>query len=114
MHVRINIDNLGLMTMKEKIKERKQRQETSALIAMLEPLYSKMDEVMQLLRNDRGRVLPKYYRNDDLKKIFGLSSNTIVKYRRTGILPFTMMGEIFLYDAAKVDKILKENSDGGR
>ena len=100
------------MTMKEKIKERKQERQTSALRAMLEPLYSKMDEVMQLLRNDRGRVLPKYYRNEDLKKIFGLSSNTIVKYRRTGILPFTMMGEIFLYDAAKIDKILRENSDG--
>lgn len=100
--------------MKEKIKETKQEQQTSALMAMLDPLYKLMEEILQLLRNDRGRALPKYYRNEDLKKIFGLSGNTIVKYRRTGILPFTMMGDIFLYDAAKIDKILRENSDGGR
>lgn len=102
------------MTMKEKINASKQGWQASAFTAMLEPLYNKMEEVVQLLSNDRARTLPRYYRNEDLKKIFGLSSNTIVKYRRTGILPFTMMGDIFLYDAAKIDKILRENSDGGR
>lgn len=55
-------------------------------------------------------MIPVYYRNEDLKKIFGLSSNTIIKYRQTGILPFTKLGDIFLYDAAKIDKILDENN----
>ena len=51
----------------------------------------------------------KYYRNEDLKKIFGLSNNTIIKYRLTGILPFTKLGDIFLYETSKIEKILKKN-----
>lgn len=58
----------------------------------------------------QGKVLrPEYYRNEDLKKMFGLSNNTIIKYRQTGILPYTKLGDIFLYDSGKVDKILRSN-----
>ena len=58
----------------------------------------------------QGKVLrPEYYRNEDLKKMFGLSNNTIIKYRQTGILPYTKLGDIFLYDSSKIDKILKSN-----
>lgn len=57
-----------------------------------------------------GKVLrPEYYRNEDLKKMFGLSNNTIIKYRQTGILPYTKLGDIFLYDSGKIDKILRSN-----
>ncbi len=79
---------------------------------VLSPLYSKIDEIDSKIGTPRKSNLPKYYRNEDLKKIFGLSSNTIVKYRQTGILPFTKMGDIFLYDAAKIEKSLKENANG--
>lgn len=58
----------------------------------------------------QGKVLrPEYYRNEDLKKMFGLSNNTIIKYRQTGILPYTKLGDIFLYDSGKIDKILRSN-----
>lgn len=58
----------------------------------------------------QGKVLrPEYYRNEDLKKMFGLSNNTIIKYRQTGILPYTKLGDIFLYDSSKIDKILRSN-----
>lgn len=58
----------------------------------------------------QGKVLrPEYYRNEDLKKMFGLSNNTIIKYRQTGILPYTKLGDIFLYDSGQIDIILRSN-----
>jgi hypothetical protein len=38
-----------------------------------------------------------------------LSNNTIIKYRQTGILPFTKLGDIYLYESTKIKKILSEN-----
>ncbi|WET03913.1 helix-turn-helix domain-containing protein [Flavobacterium sp. YJ01] len=62
------------------------------------------------LKISQGKTLrPEYYRNEDLKKMFGLSNNTIIKYRQTGILPYTKLGDIFLYDSSKIDKILRSN-----
>lgn len=79
---------------------------------MLEPLYSRLEEIDSKIGQQGGVSQPKYYRNEDLKKIFGLSSNTIVKYRQQGLLPFTKLGEIFLYEASKIEKLLKDRADG--
>lgn len=76
---------------------------------LLEPLYAKL-ETIDLKLKGQQRVMPKkFYRNEDLKKIFGLSNNTIIKYRQTGVLPYTKLGDIFLYDAVRIDEILKNN-----
>ncbi|WP_166919643.1 MerR family transcriptional regulator [Flavobacterium poyangense] len=76
------------------------------LFAILE---AKLDVIDSKLKQNHRRTLTKYYRNEDLKNMFGLSSNTIVKYRLTGILPYTKLGDIFLYEATKIDKILRDN-----
>jgi hypothetical protein len=76
---------------------------------LIEPVLARMETIDSKIT--QGKVLrPEYYRNEDLKKMFGLSNNTIIKYRQTGILPFTKLGDIFLYDATKIDKILHENN----
>lgn len=80
--------------------------------SLLDPLYCTLEKIDLKINLARCRSLPKYYRNEDLKKMFGLSSNTIVKYRQEGQLPFTKLGDIFLYDAAKIEKILKDRADG--
>lgn len=108
------IYNINSRVMKEEIKRKKQKRLFDALNMILDPLYCKMEEIIMSIRKGELRGQLKYYRNEDLKKIFGLSSNTIAKYRQTGILPFTKMGDIFLYDSAKIEKILKENSVGKR
>lgn len=79
-----------------------------ALKVLLGPLYTKLEIIDTLLKKD-GIKTKKYYRNEDLKTLFGLSNNTIVKYRQNGILPFTKLGDIFLYDAIKIDRILTQN-----
>ena len=81
----------------------------TVLKKMLEPLYAKLETIDFKLKGQQGVAPKKFYRNEDLKKIFGLSNNTIIKYRQKGILPYTKLGDIFLYDATKIDEILKDN-----
>lgn len=81
----------------------------AAIKKLLEPLYAKLDTIDLKIKGQQAKTQKKFYRNEDLKKIFGLSNNTIIKYRQTGILPFTKLGDIYLYDVGKIDEILKSN-----
>jgi len=76
---------------------------------IIDPLMVKLEEIDSKI--SKGKTLkPAYYRNEDLKKIFGLSNNTIIKYRQTGILPYTKLGDVFLYDSVKIEETLRKNS----
>ena len=78
---------------------------------LIDPLLIRLEKVdLNIIDENKVNKLG-YYRNEDLKRIFGLSSNTIIKYRQTGILPYTKLGDIFLYEAAKIDVILHENEN---
>lgn len=77
---------------------------------LLEPISIRLENIETSL--NKKEVKPaqsKYYRNQDLKKIFGLSSNTIIKYRETGILPYTRLGDIYLYEVKQIEMILIQN-----
>ena len=76
---------------------------------LIEPVVARLERIDSKISKEKV-LKPEYYRNEDLKKIFGLSNNTIIKYRQTGILPFTKLGDIFLYDAVKIEKILHDNN----
>ena len=90
-------------------KEKRHEEMITILKKVMLPLYSKLDEIEVKLVSSNKNKFPQYYRNEDLKKVFGFSSNTIVKYRQTGILPYTKMGDIFLYEASKIEKLLNKN-----
>jgi hypothetical protein len=78
---------------------------------LLSPIYERLDQITtQMLACKHDSKSPKYYRNIDLKQIFNLSNNTIVKYRETGVLPYTKLGEIYLYEVKAIDAIIKQNS----
>lgn len=77
---------------------------------LLEPIYSRLDNIDINIKNQVNKPEnKKYYRNQDLKEIFGLSNNTIIKYRETALLPYTKLGDIYLYEIAKIEKILTSN-----
>ena len=77
---------------------------------LLEPIYSRLDNIEIGIKGQFQKTKTnRYYRNVDLKNIFGLSSNTIIKYRETGILPYTRLGDIYLYEVSLIDKILIQN-----
>jgi hypothetical protein len=82
----------------------------SSIKMLIEPLLGKLNSIELQLKNKPTQAADKrFYRNNDLKKHFGLSNNTIIKYRDTGILPFTRLGDVYLYDIAEINLILDKN-----
>lgn len=77
---------------------------------LLDPIFKKLEQIdIKLSDKNKSIVKSQYYRNNDLKVIFGFSSNTIIKYRETGILPYTKLGEVFLYEISEIENILNAN-----
>src|SRR6187402_2898349 len=76
---------------------------------MLDPVVMRLEKIDSKIDSKIKITPPRYYRNEDLKRIFGLSNNTIIKYRQTGVLPFTKLGDIFLYDSSRIDQVLRDN-----
>jgi hypothetical protein len=83
----------------------------SAIKNMVEPLQARLEKIDSKINGQYVKPRLRYYRNEDLKKIFGLSNNTIIKYRQTGVLPYTKLGDIFLYEASKIEKLLNKNGE---
>lgn len=75
----------------------------------LEPVLKLLEEIKS--KFDKVSNAKKYYRNSDLKKLFGLSDNTIISYRDKNILPFSKLGEIYYYPIAEIDNIISKNSN---
>jgi hypothetical protein len=77
---------------------------------LVEPLHVRLQQIEDSLQRLPKMAQPlKYYRNNDIKRLFGFSNNTIIKYRDNGTLPFTKFGEVYLYEAKVIDKILEDN-----
>ena len=81
------------------------------LVGILNPIFSKLEIIENKIGKTKSFPTTLYYRNKDLKQIFGLSDNTILKYRETGVIPYTFLDNIFLYPKDEIEKILRENSN---
>jgi hypothetical protein len=53
----------------------------------------------------------EYYRNKDLKKIFGFSDNTILNYRDSNIIPYAKIGDIYLYPVKELKMLLLKSGN---
>ena len=73
------------------------------------PLHDKLAQLEIKLDKTGSKPVEKYYRNKHLKLYFGLSTNTIIKYRNNGYLPFTTIGDVYLYPKKDIDNILIKN-----
>lgn len=82
----------------------------ASIKSLLEPIYEQLRTISSEITNRQSNTEPKYFRNNDLKKLFNISNNTIVKYRETGVLPYTKLGDIYLYEVKAIDTLLKNNT----
>lgn len=81
-----------------------------AIENLLEPILLKLDSIKNCTSSaPLNSKANKYYRNSDLRNIFGISPNTIIKYRATGVLPYTRLGDVYLYEVKAIDDILNNN-----
>jgi hypothetical protein len=82
----------------------------SGMKNLIEPIEFRLQSIESLLQKQpKSNNFKKYYRNNDLKELFGLSNNTIIKYRENGTLPYTRMGDVYLYEAKEINDILENN-----
>ena len=79
-----------------------------AIEDILFPLKKSIDEIKATI--DKQPKI-QYYRNKDLKELFGLSDNTICSYRVNNKIPYTYIGDIYYYPVDEINKILKTNSN---
>lgn len=85
---------------------------TDKLQSLLNPVINKLDVIEKKLNKKTSTYnIAKYYRNKDLKENFGLSPNTIIKYRESGLIPFTTIGDVYLYPVTLLNEVLKKNSN---
>lgn len=82
----------------------------AAIKSLLEPILIRLEKIENSVNSKTPATEIKFYRNEDLKRLFGLSSNTIIKYRETGIIPYTKLGDIYLYDVNEIKEILAVNA----
>lgn len=78
---------------------------------LLYPINTKLEVIDKKLNKSSSNEYPGYFRNKDLKEKFGLSANSIIKYRESGLIPYTKIGDVFLYPIDKLDEMLKNNSN---
>jgi hypothetical protein len=81
------------------------------LQSLLNPVLNKLVIIEKTLNKKTPTNKVGYYRNKDLKIKFGLSPNTIIKYRESGVIPFTVIGEVYLYPIKQLGEVLKMNSN---
>ena len=94
---------MGLLKLKDSLK-------IPLNLKEFEPLFERLERIENGIKqkpNSSEKI--KYFRNQDLKEIFGLSNNTIIKYRETGVLPYTKLGDIYLYEKTTIERILNDN-----
>jgi hypothetical protein len=74
----------------------------------IKPVLKELNEIKSYVNTATPK---RYYRNKDLKNLFGLSDNTIKDYRDKNIIPFTFIGAIPYYPILEFNKILEQNSN---
>ena len=81
------------------------------LQSLLNPVLNRLVVIEENLKKKSITQKSDYYRNKDLKARFGLSANTIIKYRDTGVIPYTIIGEVYLYPINQLEEMLRINSN---
>jgi len=74
-------------------------------------LTEKIESLEGIIKKQKKPKVKAYYRNKDLEAVFGLSRNTIAKYRKEQILPYSVLGEVYLYPVDKINELLCNNSN---
>lgn len=59
-----------------------------------------------------GNILKRWLTVEDFTNEFGMSKDTQVKKRASGVLPYSKLGGFIYYDRYKIDKLLEEHHIG--
>jgi excisionase family DNA binding protein len=66
-------------------------------------------ELRSLLGKEKNETSGKWLRSNEVCKLLGVSQSTVQNLRYSGVLPFTKINGIVLFDKEQIEKILESN-----
>jgi hypothetical protein len=67
-------------------------------------------EDLRKLISERNTVpAQQWYKSHEIRKLLGISQGTLQHLRTTGILPFTKIGGVILYDYHDIQKMIQDH-----
>ena len=73
------------------------------LISLLQRLNNEISDLKQALAASKP-----VYTNEELRALLGVSDKTVKKWRNSGMLGYSLIGDIYLYSKEHVERFLND------
>jgi len=73
-----------------------------------------IDILSTMMKEFVGQTQKKWLKSYEVRKLLNISPGTLQHMRLSGTIPYTKVGNILLYDATDIDKLLNEKKSNFR
>lgn len=67
-----------------------------------------LTEIAGIVRTNTGQAAKRWLKATEVRKLLGLSPNTLKNLRNNGTLPYTQLGGVFYFDYNDLQKVFEE------
>jgi hypothetical protein len=67
-----------------------------------------LTEIAGIVKNTSGQTTKRWLKAAEVRKLLGLSPNTLKNLRNNGTLPYTQLGGVFYFDYNDLQKVFEE------
>lgn len=75
----------------------------------LQKLESKVDTILEILKERKEGVVKKYYTTKELSELIGIGKSVIDKLRQTGEISYSKIGQTYVFTQEDIDELMKNN-----
>lgn len=67
-----------------------------------------LTEIAGIVKTNTGQAAKRWLKATEVRKLLGLSPNTLKNLRNNGTLPYTQLGGVFYFDYNDLQKVFEE------
>ena len=71
--------------------------------------FQLLSDIQEILKTKKNEEPKKYLKSAQVRKMLGLSPNTLLNLRMNGTLPFSKIGGIVFFDRDDIIKMMKDH-----
>jgi predicted DNA-binding transcriptional regulator AlpA len=71
--------------------------------------FQLLSDIQEILKKKKNEEPKKYLKSAQVRKMLGLSPNTLLNLRMNGTLPFSKIGGIVFFDRDDIIKMMKDH-----
>lgn len=75
----------------------------------LQDLESKVDSILEILKERKEEVVKKYYTTKELSELMGIGKTVIDKLRQTGEISYSKIGQTYVFSQEDIDELIENN-----